>query len=83
MGGNGQGTLMRHFFSLTLTIPALARGVGEATLSAGLITATGRTYGAATGRFATGGTVSVAAIAVTANHDLNLAAGAVVETGRR
>ncbi len=83
MGGTGQGTLMRHFFSLTLAIPALARRMGEATFRAGLITTTGLTHGAATGLCATGGTISVAAVAMTADHDLNLAAGTVVETGRR
>ena len=73
---------MRHFFALTLAVARLARGMGMATATAGLVTPSGGALGLAPGTASAGGTaIAVAAITVAAEDDLLAATRAEVQTG--
>ena len=72
---------MRHFLLSPLAIAALARGMGEAPSAAILVTSAGLSHGSTTGSLRTPRTaVSIAPVAVAADHHLAVTAGTVEQT---
>jgi hypothetical protein len=81
IGDERRGTLMRHFLLSPLAIAALALSMGEAPTTAFLVTFTGCAHGSTTGGLCTPRTaVTIAPVAVAANHHLTPTTGAVEQT---
>ena len=73
---------MRHFRAVALAIAALAIGMGEATAACCLVTPSGLALGLTTGGLrAALAAVTVAPVAVAADHHLAPATGAMEQTG--
>ena len=72
---------MRHFLLSPLAIAALALGMGEAPTTAVLVTSAGFSHGSTTGGLCTPRTaVTIAPVAVAADHHLTATAGTVEQT---
>ena len=73
---------MRHFRASALAIAALALGMGEATAACFLVTPSGLALGLPAGGLrAALAAVTVAPVAVAADHHLTSATGAIEQTG--